>query len=95
MLFGFISLILAAIIFTFPRKLNHDENDKKKKLPLDNELEILNGGNVDNHLLNEPLEMNGNKLEKYEIPQKVIILKKLPRTNLGKISSSELRNYKI
>ena len=36
-----------------------------------------------------------NKLEKYEIPQKVIILKKLPRTNLGKISSSELRNYKI
>ena len=36
-----------------------------------------------------------SKLEKYEIPEEIINLKKLPRTNLGKINLSELKNLKI
>lgn len=36
-----------------------------------------------------------SKLEKYEVPNEIINLKKLPRTNLGKINLSELKNLKI
>ena len=62
LLFGFISLILAVVIFTFPKKLNHDEEDeaveekktktknKNGKLKLENELVSLKENKADDEL---------------------------------------------
>ena len=36
-----------------------------------------------------------SKLEKFEIPEKIINLKKFPKTNLGKINLSEIKKYEI
>ncbi len=36
-----------------------------------------------------------SKLEKYEVPNKILYVKKLPRTNLGKVNISKLSNYAI
>ena len=34
-----------------------------------------------------------NNLERYEVPKKIILLDKLPKTNLGKINISFLKTY--
>ena len=66
MLFGFISLILALIIFSFPRKLNHSNksvSSKKEKERL-NELVILNDAHSStNNNTNEDSEV-GDSHEK-------------------------------
>ena len=55
LLFGFISLILAVVIFTFPKKLNHDEDEvveekKNGTLKLENELVSLKENKNENEL---------------------------------------------